>query len=448
MFRPHHLTFLLALVMMASSPRVPAQGKTLTLEQALQAAFQNNLLIGQERNALEVRQAGHLASTGSYLPSVSARGGWTRSQTDRSGETVQSIGGSPITFPPSFSVTNSFQAGMDASLLLFDGLGREGQHGRTAAQLAAAEKSLQRTLQSVTYRVQSSYLNVLRTEQLVKVSDENLRRGLRQLERITESNRVGALSLADVYRQQSQVASDELDVITSTNNFLKARADLIALVGLDARDEYVLEDGGILQDTAVAAPGTGELAALVQRALAARPDYLAIATDQMDAAESSVLAARSGYFPNLSAFAGYGFSNDELSRLSDNKNISWGLSLRWNLFDQFRTNEALQIATAERRNADLTRLQTERDITVEVKKSLLDLDAARKALEVSQKALVSAREDRRIAEERYNLGAGTLLDLLVANAGLVNAEATMVNASYGYIMSLRGFEFALGERTY
>jgi outer membrane protein len=448
MFRPHHLIVLLALVMMASSPRVPAQGKTLTLEQALQAAYQNNILIGQEQNALEVRQASHLSSTGSYLPSVSARGGWTRSQTDRSGETVQSIGGSPITFPPSFSVTNSFQAGMDASLLLFDGLGREGAHGRTAAQLAAAEKSLQRTLQSVTYRVQTSYINVLRTEQLVKVSEENLRRDQRQLERITESNRVGALSLADVYRQQSQVASDELDVITATNNFLKARADLIALVGLDAREEYVLAEGGILQDTAAVAPGTGELAALVQRALAARPDYRAIAEDQADAAASAVMAARSGYFPNVSAFAGYGLSNDELSRLSDNKNISWGLSLRWNLFDQFRTNEALQSATAEQRNADLTRLQTERDITVEVKKSLLDLDASRKALEVSQKALVSAREDRRIAEERYNLGAGTLLDLLVANAGLVNAEATMVNASYGYIMSLRGFEFALGERTY
>lgn len=448
MFRSHHRALLLPLLLVVSSARVPAQGTTLTLEQARQAAFQNNILIGQERNVLEVRQASHLASAGSYLPSLSARGGWNRSQTDRSGETVQSIGGSPITFPPSFSVTNSFSAGVDASLTLFDGLGREGSFGRTAAQVRAAEKNYQRTLQSVAYRVETAYLNVLRTEQLVKVTEENLRRDQRQLERITESNRVGALSLADVYRQQSQVASDELDVITATNNFLKARADLVAFVGLDARDEYLLADEAILRDTAVVAPATSELPALVARALAARPDYRAIAEDQTAAAGAGVTAARSGYFPSVAAFAGYSLSNDEIARLSDNTNVSWGLSLRWNLFDQFRTNEALQSATAEERNAELTRLQTERDITVEMKKALLDLDASRKALEVSQKALVSAREDRRIAEERYNLGAGTLLDLLVANAGLVNAEANMVNASYGYIISLRGFEFALGERTF
>jgi outer membrane protein len=71
-----------------------------------------------------------------------------------------------------------------------------------------------------------------------------------------------------------------------------------------------------------------------------------------------------------------------------------------------------------------------------------------KQYEVSQKGLISASEDRKIAEERYNLGAGTLLDLMTANAGLVNAEANLVNASYNYIIAKRNVEYVLGERAY
>ena len=134
--------------------------------------------------------------------------------------------------------------------------------------------------------------------------------------------------------------------------------------------------------------------------------------------------------------------------MSDNKTLNWGIGLNWSLFDQFRTNEALEGAQVSRRNAELSLAQAERDIGVEVKKALLDLDAAAKSVEVSRKAQVSAQEDYKIAEERYNLGAGTLLDLLVANASLVNVQATRVNAIAGYLTAKFNLEYVLGERTY
>jgi outer membrane protein TolC len=52
--------------------------------------------------------------------------------------------------------------------------------------------------------------------------------------------------------------------------------------------------------------------------------------------------------------------------------------------------------------------------------------------------------DRKIAEEKYNLGAGTLLDLLVATANYTTALSNKVNAVVGYLLSKKQAEYALG----
>jgi outer membrane protein len=423
-----------------------AQTKTLTLEQARQIALERNLSVAQAQNNVEAAQASVMAATGDYLPTLSASGGWTRNQT----EGPVTIGG--VQIPNTKAVFNNFSTSVNLNYTLFNGFAREGNYTRTSANAIATEQTAARTRQSIIFQVERAYLNVLRNEQLVKVSEENLKRDLRQLERITESNRVGALSRADVYRQQSQVAADELSVINAQNNYDKAKADLLALIGLDVNDDYTIADPSISTEIArseleSSAEQYSNFPELARRALAKRPDYLG-ATESVRSAEGGISAARSGYFPSVSAFAGYGFSNRELSRLTENKSINWGLNLRWNLFDGFSTNEALQSAYVQKKNAELSLQQTERNINVEVKKALLDLEAARKAYEVSQKGLVSATEDRKIAEERYNLGAGTLLDLLTANAGLVSAQANKVNAVYDFIIAKRNLEYVIGERTY
>jgi len=433
------------------APLLYGQTTNLTLDQATQVALQHNQTIVQADANVGAAQAGVTAAYGGYLPSLSATGSWGRDQVDQGARNVV-FGGLSFPIAASRSTTTNINTALSANMTLFDGFNRQGQVGTATSRSVSAEQTASRTRQSIVFQTQSAYLNVLRNDQLVKVTDENLKRDNRQLERITESAKVGAAAQADVYRQASTVAADEYLLIQSQATYDKSKADLVDLIGLDVGSDYTFNDPTISLDISVAQLDSvsalySNFRDLEKRSLAARPDYMS-AQEALSAAESGVTSAKSSYWPSLSASAGYGYSSDEFSTLHDNKNINWGLNVRWTIFDGFNTNANVQSAVANRRIAEIGLVQTERDIYAQLKKALLDFDAARKQYEVSQKGVTSATEDRKIAEEKYNLGAGTLLDLLTANANLVQAQVNLVNAVYNYITAKKNVEYTIGERSY
>ena len=440
--------FLLLLPVTLLSQTVTDQ--TLTLKASIDIALAKNVQVEQSHNNVDAAQGGVLAAYGAYLPSLTANGQWLRQQNDGPVST-HVIGGLPYV-SGGFSVTNSYSTGLSMGYTVFNGFNREATVKRAVAGANASSDLFSRTKQQIVFTVQSDYLTVLRNEQLVKVNEENLKRDQRQLDRITESHKVGSLSIADVYRQQSIVASDELLLLQAQNTFDKSKADLISLIGMDVSKDYVVADPSISPDITDAELRSTKdtyktMDQLEKTALDVRPDYRS-SIESFHGAEAEETQAKGRYYPSVNLFAGYSFTGAPLANLTDDKGINWGVQIQWNLFDNFLTNQAIQTASVDRRNAELTVLQTERNVNVDIKKALLDLESAGKQYTASVKAVQSATQDQKVAEETYNLGAGTLVDLLTANAGLVNAEANKVNATYKYIASKMNLEYAVGNVTY
>jgi outer membrane protein len=424
----------------------------LTLEKAVDLALEQNLNVIQARNNLEGSQSSVLSAYGNFLPTLDASGSAFQQQswTPSTGGGTVIIGGYPINLPGSggYARRESYSTSISSGLTLFNGFANYATLKRSQSGVNASEYTLGRTQQTIIDQAHQLFLNIFGTFQLLKVNEENLKRDQRQLERIEESNKVGAVALADVYRQRTQVATDELALINAESSHEKAKADLIAFLGIDFSTEYEFDFTGIPKDidtTEFVALNAkyGNFNNLVQTAVEKRPDYQA-SIENLNASDASVTVARAGYYPSLRLSGSYGFNNDVLSRISDNKNLSLGLSISLPIFSGFSTRDQMQQAQVQFRNADEQVRQSNRQIRVDVRKALLDLEAAEKQVTVTQTAVVSAEMDRQIAEEKYNLGAGTLLDLLVASANYTNVLSNKVSAVISYLLAQKGVEYALG----
>jgi outer membrane protein len=428
----------------------------MTLQQALAVALDKNFNAISSQNTYESQKSAVKSAYGSFLPTLSASGNWNRSQTwqPASAAGVVYYGNTPVPIGATngISTRNNFSAGLNANLTLFDGLATPASLSRALINEDAAAQTLTRTKQSVVYQTQNLYLNVLRTKSLVKVNEDNLTKSRQQLDRIVESNKVGAVALADVYRQQVTTANDELTLIQAQVTYDNAKTDLLSYLSLDVYTDYEYSDSTI--ESEVRAMDYDKLKSryadynsLIQQALDTRGDFRS-AQLQKEGSEKDITVAQRGYWPTVTASAGYSLSNTEISTMTDNKTLSYGVTVSLPLFSGFQTSVASQQAVLRSEIADETVRQTQRQVQSDVKKALLNLESAYKQLDVTVKNVKSAEEDQRIATERYSLGAGTLLDQLTAVANYTKALSDNVNASYNYVYAKQGMKYVLGTDKY
>jgi outer membrane protein TolC len=76
---------------------------------------------------------------------------------------------------------------------------------------------------------------------------------------------------------------------------------------------------------------------------------------------------------------------------------------------------------------------------------LASLSAARSKIEITQTSVAAAREDLRVQQERYRLGASTIVDVLTSQEALNQAEVDVVVARFDYLRAKAQLEALIGR---
>ena len=147
-------------------------------------------------------------------------------------------------------------------------------------------------------------------------------------------------------------------------------------------------------------------------------------------------------------------SNDRDALLSANEQFPFDFqkqpfSLRATLsvpiFDGFTREQRVQEAVAARSNAQYRTRARELQLRQEVTAAYLTLRTAQQTVALQEQNAVRAREELRLAEERYRVGASTFLDVTQARASFERAENERIAAIYDFHSAFAALESAVGR---
>ncbi len=337
-------------------------------------------------------------------------------------------------------------AGVTLSQLITD-------FGRTS-NLVSSSKLLEKaqnanalaTTEDIVLATDQAFYNALQAQALLKVAQQTVTtRGSvqHQIDELTKSKLKSGLDLSFANVNLSQAKLLQLD---AQNNVDSTLAALTAVLGFDKQVSYELTE-----EESQLSPPPPDVDVLIGTAIQQRPDLQALAYDQQ-AAEKFQRAQRDLLLPTISALGIAGATPvrpDCFGGCFPNYFISsWygaiGVNMNVPIFNGFlfssQASEAKYRAQAATENTRELRDQVVRD----VRTAWLSANTAFQRVGVAEELAKEADLSLNLAQGRYQLGLGSIVELSQAQLQQTDAAIGYVNAQYQYRLALSTLNFEIG----
>lgn len=431
--------FILSLAVSLISVDASAQAvETISFDEAVQIALDQNISLKQSENIVELESRQVFQQRMDFLPDLQFSTNGSRGSgfwQDQAGRNVaftnKNVNGS---FSTSLNLFNGFA---DVAAL------GQATHSRDASMLA-----YDRGRQDVVFNVLDNFLAYVNAREQVRIQEENVESQRQQLEQIEEFVNVGSRPISDLYQQQATVAQAEFQVLNAQRTEELNKTRLIQVLHLDPFGNYEFEAPQV--EEIDVPPQQYELDTLLRTAFEDRLD--------LEAQEERILAAREGvrisksqYWPTVNVGGNYrsNFSPDEdggvFDQIDANRGNSIGFNISMPIFDRFSRGTSVQQAEVTYRNERLDLDALRQDVALQVRQAYFDYLITDKRVQVAATQVRAAEQALEAAEERYNVGAGTLVELTQAQSLYVEAASNQTQANYDLLFQSKLVDYYTGR---
>lgn len=390
-----------------------AQGG-LTLDQLIEIGLENSNDIRVAERNLQSARAGRRSSISGVVPRLSAS--LSRDMDPKKIRTPEGYEVDPEVYSSSLSLSQT----------IFDGARSWYSISSSNNAVASSEVALEQTWQQAVLAIKDAYYNYLSNQDLVEVAEEALALSRRHLEQVEERYRLQAVSETDLLKARVTVGQREADLIRNRQNLISAATSLNLALGIDPRRPV-----SVARDSVVIMPQPDKETA--SRLMAENNPTLRLQVLSLQKKRLNAKMQRGVLLPSVRISSGVSAIGSKLSDIYDfdyEQRGSARLSISIPLFTGFQNtssySQARYAALAEEEKLE----ELERQLQGQLENTLTGLETLHKILPVYQDVFTSAQADVHLADERYNLGAISILDLLDAQLSLVRAQKDIVRSKY------------------
>jgi outer membrane protein len=411
-----------------------AQAPKITLREAIERAnlVQPGVISagGSVRNA----QARQRTASGAFFPSLNFNSGIGRSFSEGpqrvDPNTGQVISGNAT----NQSITNSISSNVD----LFTGFRRGNEKKAAAANRSATEASLVNVLSNQQLTTTNQFFDVLAAEQLLRVREASVRRAEEQLKVAVAKLHAGRGIRPDSLRSVVTLGNAQLQLVNQRSALATAEANLGRLVGADG------PVGAVDDSTLYTLLPPVDTAALRQEAMAQAPSVRA-AEASAASAQAAVKVAKAAYFPTLNLSANFSLNGSRANDYDFLQGRQFNLGMSWPIFNRFQREQSIVTSQTNAENALATAADSRRGVLASLSAAIAALEAARLTISITQTSVLAAEEDLRVQQERYRLGAATIVDVLTSQEALNQAEVDAVTARFDYVRARAEISALIGR---
>ncbi|GEC72921.1 Outer membrane protein TolC [Flavobacterium flevense] len=424
-------SYQLLVLVLLSATSLQAQ-QTLSIEEALKTALDNNYEIKIASNDLKASQTNNTIGNAGMLPTLTA--------TVTDNNNIQNLSQIRLDGTENSldnAKSNSLNYGVGLGWTIFDGMSMFAKKEQLEELQKLGESQLKLSILTKIADVYATYYDLVQQQQQLSALDSTLVISNQRLDLAQNRFSIGKASKLEVLNAQVDLNTDKVTLLKQKELFTNTKILLNQILARDTKIDFKVTDV-FKVDTKL------ELAELNNLAQKQNPQLEAQIINKR-VAELQLKQVKSTRYPTIRVNTGYNFTETESSlgftTQSSARGFNYGFSASLNLFDGFAQHRNEKIAHLAIDNAKLQIEQQNLNIETQLATAYQTYLTNLELIELEKTNQAIAKQNLAITLDKFHIGTITTLEFRTAQLNFVNATVRYSNAQFQAKLS----EIALKE---